>query len=88
MAEGAPATCAGTCHDRPVSSSPNSSPAGVRPHHALTVIVVAIVAVVLAYVVLGWVVGVVLFLVRTVVVLAVIALTVYLVLRWAGRGPS
>jgi hypothetical protein len=31
---------------------------------------------------------VVLFLVRTVVVLGVIALTVYLVLRWAGRGAS
>jgi hypothetical protein len=47
-----------------------------------------VIAVILAYVVLGWVVGVVLFLVRTVVVLAVIALTVYLVLRWAGHSRS
>jgi hypothetical protein len=29
-----------------------------------------------------------LFLIRTVVVLAVIGLAVYLVLRWAGRGPN
>ena len=71
-----------------MNSSPNSSPAGVRPHHALTVIVVAIVAVILAYVVLGWVGGVVFFLIRTVVVLAVIGLAVYLVLRWARRGPN
>jgi hypothetical protein len=85
MAEGAPAARVGTCHDRPMNSSPNT-PTGVRPHHALTVIVVAVIAVILAYVVLGWVVGVVLFLVRTVVVLAVIALAVYLVLRWAGHS--
>ena len=69
-----------------MDSSPNSSPAGVRPHHALTVIVVAGIAVILAYVVLGWVVGVVLFLVKTVVVIAVIGLAVYLVLRWAGHS--
>ena len=86
MAEGAPAACVGTCHDRPMNSSQNSSPTGVRPHHALTVIVVAVIAVILAYVVLGWVVGVVLFLVKTVVVLAVIGLAVYLVLRWAGHS--
>ena len=37
-----------------MNSSPNRSQAVIRPHHALTVIVVAVIAVILAYVVLGW----------------------------------
>jgi len=64
----------------------SNSQARVRPHHALTIIVTAVIAIILAYVVLGWLAGVVVFLVKTVVVLGIIALAVYLVLRWAGNG--
>jgi small-conductance mechanosensitive channel len=67
-------------------SSMSRSPARLRPLHALTVVVIAVIAVILAYVVFGWVVGVALFLVRTLVVLAVIALALYLVVRWAARA--
>ena len=70
------------CHDRAMSTSPTR----LQPHHALTIIVAAVVAIVVAYVLLGWLAGVILFLIKTVVVLALIALTVYLVLRWAARS--
>ena len=64
----------------------STSPARLRPHHALTIIVTAVIAIVLAYVVLGWLAGVIVFLVKTVVVLALIALAVWLVLRWASHS--
>jgi predicted membrane chloride channel (bestrophin family) len=64
----------------------SSSPARLRPHHALTIIVTAVVAVILAYVVLGWLAGVIMFLIKTVVVLGLIALAVYLVFRWAAHS--
>jgi hypothetical protein len=64
----------------------STSPARLRPHHALTIIVVAVIAIVLAYVVLGWLAGVIVFLVKTVVVLGLIALAVWLVLRWASHS--
>jgi len=64
----------------------STSPARLQPHHALTIIVTAVVAVILAYVVLGWLAGVIMFLIKTVVVLGLIALAVYLVLRWAARS--
>jgi uncharacterized membrane protein len=62
----------------------STTPARIRPHHALTIIVTAVIAVILAYWVLGWLAGVIVFLVKTVVVLGIIALAVWLVLRWAG----
>ncbi|MGA9114218.1 MAG: hypothetical protein WB802_10555 [Candidatus Dormiibacterota bacterium] len=64
----------------------STSPTRLQPHHALTIIVAAVVAIVVAYVLLGWLGGVILFLIKTVVVLALIALAVYLVLRWAARS--
>ncbi len=63
-------------------------PTQIRPHHALTVIATVVIAVILAYFVLGALAGVVLFLIKTVVVLGVIGLAVWLVLRWAGRSGS
>jgi hypothetical protein len=72
---------AATWHDQAMSSSP----ARVRPLHTLTIVLVAVVAVILAYVVFGFLVGVVLFLIKTAIVLALIGLAVYLVLRWASR---
>jgi len=72
----------GRCHDRRMSTSPTR----LHPRHALTIIVAAAVAIVVAYVLLGWLAGLILFLIKTVVVLGLIALAVYLVLRWAARG--
>lgn len=63
----------------------STSPARLRPRHALTIIVATVVAVIVAYVALGWLTGVIMFLIKTVVVLALIALAVYLVVRWASR---
>jgi hypothetical protein len=64
----------------------STSPARLQPHHALTIIVTAVIAVILAYVILGWLAGVIMFLIKTVVVLGLIALAVYLVLRWTARA--
>ena len=64
----------------------STSPTRLHPRHALTIIVAAAVAIVVAYVLLGWLAGLILFLIKTVVVLGLIALAVYLVLRWAARG--
>ena len=58
----------------------------LRPLHALTVLVIAVVAVIVAYYALGWLAGVVWGLVKTVVVIAVILVAIYLVVRWAARS--
>jgi hypothetical protein len=44
-----------------------------------------VLAVVVAYVVLGWVIGLVAFLVKTVAVVCVVVLATYVVVRWARR---
>ena len=53
----------------------------LRPRHGVTVIAVAVIAVVVAYLAFGWIVGLVAFLIKTVVVVAVIAGAGYLVVR-------
>jgi hypothetical protein len=62
--------------------------ARLGPHHALTVIGTAVIAAVVAYVVLGWLVGLVAFLIKTAVVVGVAGLAAFLVVRWAGRDGS
>ena len=64
----------------------NRSPIPYRPHHVLTVVATTVVAVVVAYLLLGFLAGALVFLIKTVVVLAIIALAVWLVARWASRG--
>jgi len=57
----------------------------LRPGHKLTIVAVALVAGIVAYVAFGWLVGLLAFLIKTVVVVAVIAGVVWLVFRSVGR---
>jgi len=58
---------------------------GLRPGHKLTVVAAAVIAAIVAYLAFGWIVGLVAFLIKTVLVIAVIGGVLYLVLRRAGR---
>jgi hypothetical protein len=58
----------------------------LRPGHGLTIVAAAVIAAIVAYVAFGWVVGIVWFLIKTIVVIAVIATVLYLVVRHARRG--
>jgi len=58
---------------------------GLRPGHMLTVAAVAVVAVIVAYLAFSWLVGLIAFLIKTVVVIAIIGGAIYLVIRHAGR---
>jgi hypothetical protein len=52
----------------------------------LTVVAVAVIAAIVAYLAFGWIVGIVAFLIKTVLVIAVIGGVIYLVVRRSGRG--
>ena len=58
----------------------------LRPGHKLTVVAVAVIAAIVAYLAFGWIVGIVAFLIKTVLVIAVIGGVIYLVVRRSGRG--
>ena len=64
---------------------PRSSQRGLRPGHTLTVVAAAVIAAIVVYVAFSWVVGLLAFLIKTVVVVAVIAGVVYLVTRRGRR---
>ena len=51
----------------------------------MTVVAVAVIAAIVAYLAFGWVVGLVAFLIKTVLVIAIIGGVLYLVVRRAGR---
>ncbi len=57
----------------------------LRPGHAVGVLAVAVIAVVVAYVAFGWIVGLFAFLIKTIIVIAVIGGALYLVARYALR---
>ena len=58
---------------------------GLRPGHKLTVVAAAVVAAIVAYLAFGWIVGLIAFLIKTVVVIAVIGGVLYLVFRHSRR---
>lgn len=64
--------------------APKSSKS-LRPGHALSVVAIAVIVAVVAYVAFGWIVGLVAFLIKTVIVIGIIAGAVYLVFRYALR---
>lgn len=68
-----------------IEPSKNRTPQ-LRPRHGLTVVAVGVIAAVVAYLALGWLVGLVAFLIKTIVVIAVIGGAIYLVVRFAGKG--
>jgi len=57
----------------------------LRPAHKLTVVAVAIVAALVAYVALGWLASLIAVLIKTVIVVAVIGGVLYLVFRHSRR---
>ncbi|MGO9333921.1 MAG: hypothetical protein ACLQCU_07720 [Acidimicrobiales bacterium] len=58
---------------------------GLRPGHKLTVVAAAVIAAIVAYWAFASILGIVAFLIKTVVVIAVIGGVLYLVMRHAGR---
>jgi high-affinity Fe2+/Pb2+ permease len=58
---------------------------GLRPGHKVTVVAVAVIAALVAYVALHAIVGLIAFFIKTVLVLAVIGGVLYLVFRHAGK---
>ena len=58
----------------------------IRVGHGVTVVAVAAVAAIVAYLAFGWIVGIIAFLIKTVIVVGVIAGALYLVVRHAGRN--
>jgi ethanolamine transporter EutH len=58
---------------------------GLRPAHKLTVVAVAVVAALVAYVALGWLASLIAVLIKTVIVVAVIGGVLYLVFRHSRR---
>ncbi len=59
---------------------------GLRPGHKLTVVAVAVIAVLVAYVALHAIVGLIALLVKTALVVVVIGGVLYLVFRHAGKS--
>jgi hypothetical protein len=64
---------------------PRTTPGGLRPGHKLTVVAVAVVAAIVAYLAFSWIVGLVAFLIKTVLVIAVIGGVLYLLMRRGRR---
>jgi len=64
------------------------SPSSLRPVHAVTVLAVAVIAAVVAYLAFGWIVGLLAFLIKTVIVVGVIAGALYFVFRHVGKSRS
>jgi len=64
---------------------PSNSGTGLRPRHGAALVVATVVAVIVAYAAFGFIVGVIAFFVKLVVVVAVITLIGRLLFRHASR---
>ena len=66
----------------------NKKSSSVQPGHAVGLLAVAVIVAVVVYVAFGWIVGLFAFLIKTIIVIGVIAGAAYLFLRYATRSKD